>query len=141
EMKPFQKYEIGEFIITPLLADHGPAENCFIFHIQRDNLQYLYGNDTGWFPEETWEWLENTKLNIVTLDCTNGLIPKRRHHLNIDAVKDIKRRLIEKKVIDHTSRVIATHFSHNIHLTHHELEEQLNPHKIEVAYDGMVLSL
>lgn len=136
-LRAFKTFQIRGYYITPLLADHNPLETCFIFHVQREGKALLYGNDTGWFPDETWEWLEGKKLDVVTLDCTNGLIPERHNHLNIEAVKEIKDIFMNKGIINKESRVIATHFSHNIHLTHQDLEKQLNPYDIEVAYDGM----
>lgn len=32
----------------------------------------VYGNDTGLFPEETYAYLQNVKLDLVSLDCTHG---------------------------------------------------------------------
>lgn len=140
-IKPYIPFEIKGYHITPLLADHNKRETCFIFHIEKNGKALLYGNDTGWFPKETWVWLKDKKLNLVTLDCTNGLLPERRNHLNIEAVKEIKEIFTEKGMINADSRVIATHFSHNIHLTHKELKNLLNPYDIEVAYDGMEIEI
>jgi phosphoribosyl 1,2-cyclic phosphate phosphodiesterase len=41
--------------------------------------------------------------------------------------------------ITDTTRVIATHFSHNGGLLHEELVRAFLPYRIEVAFDGMVV--
>lgn len=138
-IQPYTPFNIAEFQITPLLADHNPLETCFIFYIQKDNKTILYGHDTGWFPNQTWEWLENKQLDLVILDCTHGLLPGRRNHLNIEAVKEIKEIFTEKGMIHEKSKVIATHFSHNTELTHDDLVKIFTPFNIQVAYDGMVV--
>lgn len=99
-IKPYETFEINDYQITPLLADHNKLETCFIFHIEKSNKALLYGNDTGWFPEETWKWLEDKRLDLVTLDCTNGLIKERANHLNIEAVKEIKDIFLSKGIIN-----------------------------------------
>ena len=54
--------------ITPLLANHAKWELCYVYHIEKDGKSYfLSGHDSGWFPELTWQWLENKPLNIVVL--------------------------------------------------------------------------
>ena len=137
QIKPFVSFSVGDFQVTPLLADHDPFETCLIFYIEKGNKRILYGHDTGWFPQQTWDWLDQKKLDAVILDCTHGLLPGRRNHLNIEAVKEIKTIFSEKKIINESTQVIATHFSHNTGLTHDELKKLLNPFGIEVAYDGI----
>ncbi|MBS4220152.1 carbon-phosphorus lyase [Bacillus sp. FJAT-49711] len=138
---PFITFAIGNFQVTPLLADHDKDETCFIFYIEKGNKSMLYGHDTGWFPAQTWAWLEDKKLDFVLLDCTHGLIPGRRNHLDIDAVKEIKDIFSAKGIIDDTSKVIATHFSHNTKLSHAELISLLRPFGIDVGYDGMIVNV
>lgn len=138
---PFITYTIGSFQVTPLLADHDKNETCFIFYIEKGNKSMLYGHDTGWFPPQTWSWLEHKKLDFVLLDCTHGLIPEKRNHLNIEGVKEIKAIFNAKGIINETSKVVATHFSHNTKLSHSELKGLLNPFGIEVAYDGMIVNV
>ncbi|MEK3888011.1 hypothetical protein [Bacillus sp. FSL K6-3431] len=78
----------------------------------------MYGHDTGWFPQQTWNWIGNKKLDLVILDCTQGLIPGRKNHLDIEAVKEIKEILIERNSLNKMATFIATHFSHKTKLTH-----------------------
>ncbi|MBS4219015.1 carbon-phosphorus lyase [Bacillus sp. FJAT-49711] len=141
QIKPFVSFQISEYQVTPLLADHDQYETCFIFYIEKDNKKVLYGHDTGWFPQQTWDWLENKKLDLVILDCTHGLIPERRNHLNIEGVKEIKNIFSQKNITNKTANFIATHFSHNIKLTHSDLTNLLEPFGIMVAFDGMEIEI
>lgn len=140
-IQPFVKVQIGDYQVTPLPADHNPLETCLLFYIEKGNKRLLYGHDTGWFPEQTWSFLEDEQLDIVILDCTNGLIPGRKNHMDIDAVKEIKAVFADKHIIKSTSKVIATHFSHNINLSHQDLQNLLEPSGIEVSYDGMIIEI
>jgi phosphoribosyl 1,2-cyclic phosphate phosphodiesterase len=139
-LKPFQTYQISDAKVTPLLADHNPRETCLLFHIKKGNTSLLYGHDTGWFPDETWNWLEtNAKIDIALLDCTNGNLPEYRNHMNVNAVIETKKRLQQNKVLSDQSKVYVTHFSHNIGLLHEDLIKIFQPHDIDVAYDGLII--
>lgn len=39
--------------MMPLKAKHKRNEDCYIYLIQQGSKTILYGNDTGYFPEET----------------------------------------------------------------------------------------
>src|SRR5699024_4479278 len=134
-LQPYQSFQVGELEVTPLLADHDPLETCFIFYIEKNGKSILYGHDTGWFPPQTWEWLEDKKMDVVILDCTHGLQPTKRNHLGIPAVKEIKEIFTKMGNINKDSQIIATHFSHNTKLSHQELTDIFNPAGITVAYD------
>ena len=139
--KPFQTYVVGNARITPLPADHKPDEESFIYLIEKSGKVCLYGNDTGYFPEETFNWLRDKTIDIAILDCTHGLIDSMKNHMNIEAVKKIKAQFDKNGTFHKDSKVIATHFSHNIGLMHQDLEELLHPYGIDVAYDGMEIKL
>ena len=140
-IRPFLAVEAETALVTPLLANHDPEENCLLLHIERNGKHILYGHDSGWFPPETWEWLEGKKLDAVILDCTHGPSPERRGHMGTEAVLETRGKLLEKGAIGSASPVIATHFSHNGKTLHEDLVEILAPQGIQVAYDGMFLDL
>ena len=52
-----------------------------------------------------------------------------------------KRHMQEIGCLNPGCRVLVTHFSHNGGLLHHELEARLWGEGIEVAYDGMNVSV
>ncbi|GIP33636.1 MBL fold metallo-hydrolase [Paenibacillus sp. J2TS4] len=136
---PFQNVQVDQnTCVTPLLADHGKHETCLLYFIEKNGKSILYGHDSGWFPSETWNWLEGRSFDLAILDCTNGPLPGRQNHQNIEAVIEMKEEFQQKGMLRKNGKVIATHFSHNGGLLHHELEERFSPHGIIVAFDGMV---
>ena len=80
----------GASLIVRWLA--GPV----FFLIEDGEKSLLYANDTGWFPEETWEWLEQhgPHLDFVSLDCTAGLLTGWRNgHMGLDTAMEALTRL------------------------------------------------
>ena len=72
------------------------------------------------------------------LECTHGDEDVWDNHMGIPAVLKTRERMLRPASLQRR-QFVATHFSHNGGLLHHELEERLNPHDILVAYDGMRL--
>ncbi|MDQ0112771.1 MBL fold metallo-hydrolase [Paenibacillus harenae] len=138
---PFETVDTGTAKVTALPANHDPDETCLLYCIEKDGKRVFYGHDTGLLPEETWEWLERTTVDLAILDCTNGNLPYTGGHLNIEAVIEIRDRLRTNGVLHDGSRVVATHFSHNIGLLHDDLTAIFDQEQIIVAYDGLILSI
>lgn len=100
----------------------------------------LYGNDTGYFPEETWKHLQQSTLDLVSLDCTTLMHKEGTNHMGIADVLEVQARMLDSGIASDKTQFVATHFSHNGVLLHEEAEAQLVPHGFVVAYDGMVVS-
>lgn len=140
---PFEPMALGEGVTAmPILADHaGDDEDAVNYLFEREGRTLLQGNDTGWWPEETWDFLTESVLDIVLLECTYGPLEGGRHHLGAGEVIEVRERLLKLGALTEDSRFVATHFSHNGGMLHEELEELFAPHEIEVAFDGMQLEL
>ncbi len=141
ELKPFETTQINQYRITPLLASHDPAETCFIYSIEKNGKSILYANDTGFFPEETWEYLQDYNPNMVSLDCTMGRFSEGTNHLGVPDVLTLKERMLQTGMADLNTKFIATHFSHNGQLLHDDLVKILHPIQVLVAYDGFCVSV
>lgn len=137
----FVPFEAGDMLVTPLKADHYPSKGAFNYLIRTHGITILYGLDTGWFPEETWEFLSTVRLDVAILDCTNGPMPGMKNHMGVGAVVAARERFIEMGSADDSTTFIATHFSHNGGYSHEELERSLSPAGIIVAYDGMCITV
>ena len=58
-VRAYEWFTAGEARVFPLKADHGgPDDNCLIYLINIGEKYLLYGHDSGYFLEETWEALE-----------------------------------------------------------------------------------
>ena len=126
-------------IVLPLSADHAPG--ALLLRVTRGDRTLFYGHDSGLYPEATLDALgEGPSLDIALLDCTNGGQPSsNRGHMGVKGVVQMTEELRRRGAITETTRVIATHFSHNGGLLHEELVRTFLPHGIEVAFDGMAV--
>lgn len=140
-LKPFSGVDVGDLRITPLLADHANDEEALNFLIEAPGGKLLQGNDTGWYPDQTWDFLAGREIDVVLLDCTYGLQSGGGSHLGAPQVVEAKAELQSLGALASGGRVIATHFSHNGGALHQELTEYFEPHGIEVAYDGMEIEI
>jgi phosphoribosyl 1,2-cyclic phosphate phosphodiesterase len=132
---------IGDYGVLALPASHAPGEAAMNFVMERDHYSVLLATDTGWWSDEAWRLLERRRLDIVLMDCTYGARDERRYHLGAPAVIELKNLMLQRHLIGQDTRFLATHFSHNGGVLHHQLEEMLSPHGVEVAYDGMRIPL
>jgi phosphoribosyl 1,2-cyclic phosphate phosphodiesterase len=131
--------------LLPLQADH--VEGALVLRITRSAARggktLFYGHDSGLYPAETLKALAaGPALDIVLLDCTNGGQKTSNHgHMGVDGIVQMTEELRRRGAITPTSRIIATHFSHNGGLLHEELTAALVLHGIEVAFDGMLVTV
>ncbi len=137
ELTEFVPHDVAGYTVVPLLARHARDEKCFIYLIGRDGKWLLYGNDTGIFPDATWDYLHGRKLDLVSLDCTCGKRAEGTNHMGVPDLITMRQRLADAGCLHEHTQLVATHFSHNGGLLHADLEALLNPHGYEVAYDGM----
>lgn len=141
-VEPFEPIDLGEGVTaTPLLADHADDEVALNYLFERGERAVLQGNDTGWWPEQTWEFLAGKRLDTLIIECTYGPRKGGHHHLGAEDVLAVRARLLKLGTLSESSRVIATHFSHNGGWLHERLEEFFRPHGIESAFDGMQVEL
>ncbi|GHV13050.1 hypothetical protein FACS1894219_07190 [Clostridia bacterium] len=118
-INPFEALTLDQYTVTPLLADHAKNQTCLIYLIESDGKSVLYANDTGYFPDATWDYLSNRasnglKLNFASLDTTCGTeTGARRNHMGYACGIEVKERLINMGVADTNTGFCFHHFSHN----------------------------
>jgi phosphoribosyl 1,2-cyclic phosphate phosphodiesterase len=140
-MKPFQKTAVGSAWVTPLPADHDLMETCLLYFVEKDGKTLLYGNDTGWFPEDTWAWLRGKKVDMAILDCTHEItgIKQKNYHMNADTILEVHDIFVKERILNDAGRIYVTHFTHNSALLHEDWECIFEPYGICVAYDGLTV--
>jgi len=140
-VEPFKYFRAGEAKAMPLLANHNREENCYIYIIEINGRVLLYGHDTGYFSEQTWDEILKHKFDGVILDCTFGPLSQRDGHMGIATDGEIKERLLRSTAADEKTKFIITHFSHNINVMHDEVEKLAEPYNFIVAYDGFEIEV
>lgn len=136
ELTAFSPYTVGDYMITALQARH-PSQSSFIYLIEKEGRRVLYANDTGFFPEATWDYIAGIRLDIVSLDCTHLTDSGTPGHMCIEDDITTIRRLFQLGNVDNRTIFAATHFSHNGNLTHSEIDERLRLHGLLTSYDGL----
>lgn len=143
EMKNFEPVQMGDYLVTPLTANHDPGENCLIYSIEKEGKRLLYSNDTGEYPEETWDYIEQNhlKFDLLSMDCTIGMRDSRNYHMGYPNILKMKNRFEKNGLIDGRTIIIATHYSHNFYLPYVELQKIMEKDHIIPSYDGMQVVL
>ena len=140
---PFEEFNVDEYVITPLKADHDPRTNPVIYIISDAKKTILYGNDTGYFPQETWDYLEKHKphFDFVSLDCTVGFGKCRNNHMDFDTNLEVKERFIEIGCADKATIFCVNHFSHNGKVIYDEMVPIAQKAGFLVSYDTMEIEI
>lgn len=139
EILPFVPFSVLSYQITPLMAAHDPAECCLIYLIEdEEGKTLLYGNDTAYFPEETWSYLKRKRLDFVSLDCTMGVLEDGKTHMGWKGCVRTKKRLISMGCVHEKTIFMLNHFSHNCGhgISHAEMEHLAETEGFQVSWDG-----
>lgn len=140
--KSFQSFRHVDHVITPVQANHMHGEDAQNFIIQKGGKTLLYGSDTGVWFEPTWEFLKDYKLDGLVIECCEGFNPTAYHgHMDVRDCIAVIERLTRQGTVDSDTVIYTTHHSHNGEGTHEELEKALNPHGIQVGYDGLKFTI
>lgn len=141
KIEPFVPFESDGHKFIPLSADHDPKSDPVIYIIEKDGKSMLYANDTGYFPEKTWEYLAQygKKFNCVSLDCTLALALCRYNHMDLATCKEVYAKLCEMNLCDDSTVACINHFSHNGKATHEQLALEAEKAGFAVSYDGLEL--
>ena len=138
--KSFQPVEVAEYKVTPIEANHKRDEDSHNFIIEDGRSTFLYGTDTGYWFDTTWDYLKGIQLDCMVLECSEGFNPTPYNgHLDANEFLAVVDRLRRMGTIHDKTRIVTTHHSHNGEGTHQELSEFFSPHGIEVGYDGLTL--
>ena len=141
--EPFQVdavNSVDDFTVTAMTAGHSAAAGPVIYAIARAGKAMLYANDTGYFPDGTWDYLARAKprFDYVSLDCTGMIMKDYRHgHMCLDVNAEVRERLLSLGCVDANTVFCAHHFSHNGGLIHDELVKEAAKYGFLVSYDGM----
>lgn len=142
-MTEFLSFSTDKYIIHPVLATHMKNEKCYMYVVEKDGKRVLFGTDSGYFPDETFEYLKGMHLDLVFLDCTFGLHSYGidSNHMGFSENLLVKERFNENGTADDSTIFVSHHFAHSCNSTHEELCEVMEQHGFLVSYDGMLFKL
>ena len=145
-----QPFTAGGLKVTPLKGNHygygeGESSVNYLIGLEGGNT-LLYATDTGYFLEETFDFLRDVQLTHLVVEGTFGDMPyflKERTdgHMGCAGVLAVTRRLLEQGTLEKTSRVYVTHINHKHSLTHDKMQAFYDAQQVVVpilvGYDGM----
>jgi phosphoribosyl 1,2-cyclic phosphate phosphodiesterase len=142
EVRPFETLSLPPYSVTTLKAKHKPDLHPLNYIIEKDDKSLLYACDTGFYEEETWEFLKDRRVDMVISECTEG--PNRsnyKYHMGFPDVLDFREKADKISLSDSDTQWILTHFSHGGGLVHDELVSLMEPEGFKVAWDGLEIEI
>ena len=142
---PFEPFDAGSYVVTPLPVFHNAPEDSYVYLIEKGGVRILYAHDTGFFEPEVFDFLKGKKLDIVSLDCTMGYIQIDRGHMGFSGNIKVREKFLENGTADLDTVFISNHFSHNGlrapdgDWTYEYFTEMAKPHGFIMSYDGMIV--
>lgn len=142
-LTPFETVDVANYLVTPIIARHDPSQICYNYILQSpDGSQILYASDTGYYEEETWNFMEGVHFDAVIAECTNGPTSSDYSgHMGVTELLQMRRRLIDTGSISPECLFVATHFSHQGGENHSGLEAIFTPESVVTAYDGITFAI
>lgn len=143
---PFTPYQVGDYRVTGLPANHGPRrQGCFLFKIEYMGKCLFYGTDTSVIFAEVWDHLETTRtrLDLVILDYTYGIgyDSKPADHLGAKDFIEHVQRFRKSGLLKDNGEVYATHISHEGALEYSAFDGYAREHGFRIAYDGLAIEI
>ena len=140
-VSPLQTFRVGRYDATAFESNHDDDVGSLIFSLEGDGSRLLYATDTDSLPERTWAGLSAKKLtfDVVVLDHTYGFGADGGGHLNAVRFGEHLERMRLEGVISSTTRVFATHLSHEGHPAHGPLSDLARGLGYEIPWDGMTI--
>lgn len=156
-VKPFEPVDVEGYRVTALEAVHcmsraepptwpvvfegvarGRAEEAMFYLIEKDGKSLLYAHDTDEFTPADMDFLAGRKIDLISLDCTNGRLELEYiGHMGATENRRMREKLIANGAADGHTIFVANHFSHNGLLPYDELQALLPG--FLVAYDDMTV--
>ena len=141
-LQPAQTATVNGYRITAVQTIHDAAVDCYIYVIEHDGKTLLYGNDSAYFPPETWEELCKYHYDCVILDCTSVT---ESHvfasHMGFEECRMAQKRLLDSACANEDTVFVATHFAHTFAPLHERITPIFAKEGIIAAFDGMEIEI
>jgi phosphoribosyl 1,2-cyclic phosphate phosphodiesterase len=139
---PFDEFKVGHLDVTPITAHHKHDELCLNYLLRGSERTLLYACDTGWYDPPTWEYLATRQIDAAVVECGKGLSANGYDgHMNVEEVIRFRQRLVDYGALAEDAPVYLTHICHTGQALHDELSALVSPHGLQVAYDGLEITI
>jgi len=143
----FREYAIGGLSVQTVKGNHaarGVDEQSINYLVgMPGGKRLLYACDTGFYREDTWEYLSGKRVDTLVLECTfagrtdRGEFPES--HLDLASWFRMLERMAGIGFVDDRTSVYATHFNPHQGLSHFDIQDRLqrSPWRATAAHDGL----
>ncbi|MFC4598619.1 MBL fold metallo-hydrolase [Cohnella hongkongensis] len=145
----WERTQAGAYGVTPVKGSHRAhfEQNSANYLLELpDGRKLLYALDTGFYSQETLDFLKGHRLNLLIIEATFGSADRGDtpySHLDARSVNYMLNVLYEQGTLRDGTRVYLSHINQEQNYTHEQMEDLYSrsrtPYPIRVAYDGMVL--
>ena len=120
------------------------TETAINYRFQRNGKFLLYACDTGYYIEESLEFLKNSRLDFLILEGTWGSRTDRdpTSHLNGPAYIEQLDIFAKYDIIRDDTLIFCTHINHKHAWNHDAYQAFFDSHSgrnVTVAYDGLII--
>ena len=142
-LEPYTEYEIDGYSVIPIKASHAFELDSYNYIIEKDSRSLLYAVDTGYFLDETWDFLETRgkRFDTVVLESAYLDSPGVKTHMGIPDNVRVRERLLSTGLADDKTKFYLTHMSHYRRPLQEETEARVKPLGFEVAYDYLEVEI
>jgi len=114
------------------------SEEALFYLIEKDGRSLLYAHDTDEFTPADMEFLAGKKIDLISMDATNGCLNcDYVGHMGVQDNLRMRDKLLANGAADEHTLFVANHFSHNGLVPYEELQAML-PGFI-ISYDGLTI--
>ena len=145
EMVPGKVLQLGKYRLLAVRASHMKYENCALNYLitTPEGKKLLILADTGWWCEESFNYLRGAQADIVISELSCGIRPieedLRVHHLGAKAVIEFVDELKKQGAVKQDAICVTAHLSHVPQATQEELEEYFSGTCVTPGYDGLTV--
>lgn len=130
---------IDRYQITALRANHSTCKETVHFIISDGEKSLFYGLDGAWLLYDEVAAIKEKGIDLAVLDATVGFVQgdyRVFEHNNLNMVIEMSRSLSK-----YVKRFCISHMARTLHTPHDELVQAMQPHGIEVAFDGCEIEI
>lgn len=138
-MRDGEEKEIGSYTISAYKANHSTCDDAVHFIIENNGKKLFYGLDGAWLMYDEIQAIKSKKPDYAVLDATIGNVPgdyRIFEHNNLNMVLEMRLSLM-----DYVKKFCISHMARTLHGTQKELETDMAPFNIDVAYDGFITEI
>ncbi len=145
QMEKFCTLEVGDGLaVTGLSANHDPQSFPQHFLFEREGKKFLYACDGAWMMTATFHYLKNARLDLIVLDATCGDDEgdyRMAEHNSIPMIRLVLPSWRTAGIIKETTEIRLSHIAPSLHRSHAETVEMVKKDGLEVAYDGLRITV